>query len=306
MKARYLLSLILLISLYVPTSIFAQTAVVGAWNIQWLGTPEQRPNIAKGRAQKAEDIADYIIESGVDVLGLEEISDDDGVNGTYTNKTITRALQVIRNKTGQIWQYVLFPKRSGKTQLAGFAWNRNKARFIGQRKIPIDNSGGGAAWDRHPYAVKLSFGQGKTDAVFIVVHMKSNVGGAAVTRPQRAREARLLVEQLDFIRTFYDDEDIVIMGDTNVLSGQEEAVTTYVNSGFLDLNSENTPTTKEGDAPFDRIFVPEGQNEFQGSTMRVFRNDFLSSHSLSADTFFVRFSDHFMVTTRINVSKDDD
>jgi hypothetical protein len=115
-----------------------------------------------------------------------------------------------------------------------------------------------------------------------------------------------LVEKLNFVKSFYADKDIVLLGDTNVLGSDEEAVKIYTNAGFIDLNVQDMPTTKEGDAAFDRIFVPVGQSEFSGGAERVFKSEYLNSHNLSANDFFVRFSDHFMVTTRISIKSDDD
>lgn len=51
---------------------------IGAWNIQWLGNPEQRSGCGKDVRQSAEDLAMYISRSRVDILALEEISDTDG------------------------------------------------------------------------------------------------------------------------------------------------------------------------------------------------------------------------------------
>jgi hypothetical protein len=86
MKVRSMFLIVLLLSLSAPGN-FGQTANIRAWNIQWLGLPSSKPGNAKNLAQKAADLADCIIAICLDVLGLEEISDDDGVSITYTNKS---------------------------------------------------------------------------------------------------------------------------------------------------------------------------------------------------------------------------
>jgi len=75
-----------LVLVFVTSILHAQaTARVGAWNIEWLGVPGSRSGSGKNVKQKASDIADYIIDSNVDILGLEEVS----LNGpNNTNVTI--------------------------------------------------------------------------------------------------------------------------------------------------------------------------------------------------------------------------
>jgi len=288
------------------------TVYIGAWNIQWLGSPSQRPSYATGVAQSAADLADYIKRSKVDVLGLEEITDDDGAAGTRTNKTLTAAFDLIRQDTGQQWNHFLFPKPgTDQTQLVGLAWNRGKVNGDPQVfPIALDlPPGAGEVWRRWPYAVKLSFGNGKTDVVVIVVHMKSNRTGdgcdADCVRCARASEAFLLAAELDEISQKFQDADIVILGDTNVLSRNEPAVRTLTGAGLRDLNSQDNATFYDG-APFDRIFVTGGQPEFNTSSMGVYDNAYLTARGITKEQFWRRYSDHFMVVTGVSVMNDDD
>src|SRR5437762_11053288 len=79
---------------------------VGAWNIEWLGNPENRSGPAKNMQQKPEDLADYILAANVSVLGLEEIAEDatapnpDGGNDIMLNTIIGEALEQIHERTG--------------------------------------------------------------------------------------------------------------------------------------------------------------------------------------------------------------
>src|SRR3954471_14687038 len=85
-----------------------QTIRIGAWNIEWLGSPSNRHGDGHNVPQSPEDLADYIIASGVDILGLEECNDNDGDKVSRTNTTITKALEVIKQKTGNTWTHRLF------------------------------------------------------------------------------------------------------------------------------------------------------------------------------------------------------
>ena len=305
-----LLSLCFLICLF-PGAAYAQQQIkVGAWNIQYLGAHTCRPAATQQTAQRPSDLAKFIIASGVDILGLEEITDDDGQPNTFTNQTLTSVMTKIRETTGDTWDYMLFRRfqdgggcKAINLQLTGVAWNTKKVKRLEFKRIPIDTSSlpeGAAVWNRPPVAVKFSLGEGKTDIVFIVVHMKSNVGEN--TETTREWEARLLMDQLSFVKNHFADDDIVILGDTNVLGADEAAVQKFMQSGFKDLNAADGPTSIR-EEPFDRIFTPVGQSEFTTSEQAVFGPGYLN---LSSNKFLRRFSDHYMVTAKVNVAADDD
>jgi endonuclease/exonuclease/phosphatase family metal-dependent hydrolase len=279
------------------------TLRLGAWNIEWLGSPGQRSGPARNVAQTPEDLAAYIQAAGVDILALEEIGDDNGDPDTRTNATLTRAFERLERDTSRAWDYRLLPKKSNAdtTQLTGVAWDRGKLEFVGEVRVPsldVPNNDFNE-WDRSAHGVKLSAGPGLTDLVVIPVHMKSNRGGVAKTRLQRGLEANLLVAQLDFVRQHFEDDDIVILGDSNCLNKDEVAIQTFVSAGFVDLNAADTPTLFNGNAPFDRIFVTGGQGEFANSAMTVHKTLAPADHKK-------RLSDHYMVTTTIDVRPDED
>jgi predicted extracellular nuclease len=136
-------------------------------------------------------------------------------------------------------------------------WNQKKVSLEGNpetAQIPAQVDGVNI-WDRGIHAIKFRLGAGKTDIVVIPVHMKSNVGGVNKTKTQRAKEAAFLIAEISKLKTTFNDSDFVILGDTNVLSGDEPAVKNIVDAGFLDLNETDVPTTYSGPAPFDRIFL---------------------------------------------------
>ena len=283
---------------------FAQNVRIGAWNIEFLGKPDSRKDVGAGVPQEPADIADYIIASKVAILGLEEITD----NGTTpnTNKTIAAALDIVKQKTGATWRHVLFPKSSGRDQHIGVAWNTARVSIVGNpRKIDVPTNVQNAhIWDREPFAVKFSFGNGKTDIVVIVLHMKANTGGTPSPKKKREFEARTLVAELPAVRSALNDKDVVLIGDTNILDFNERADKIYRDAGFKDLNSTDRSTHMDGGA-FDRAFIP-GQQEFNGADEAIFDTEFLSAKNLTRTKFRKRFSDHFMAITRVTVMTDDD
>jgi hypothetical protein len=281
---------------------------VGAWNIQWLGKPEKRSGIGKKVPQKPEDIADYIKASGVQLLALEEICDDDGVSAKRTNKTLDTVVEILNEGTGADWRYILFPKRRADDdeQHTGLMWNAKTVTAVGEpykieMTVPPEEPGRPFYWNRWPHAMKFSTGEGTTDLVIVPVHMKSNLGKTQETRDQRAAEVRQLTEALKAVKSHFSDSDIVIIGDTNILESTEDAAKILLKAGFNDLNSCDESTTAMGDAPFDRAFVPADQPELIQKKIRVVR-----PHGLSPRQFRRDLSDHYMVTIKIKIEPDDD
>ncbi len=290
------------------SEVFCRDLTVGAWNIQWLGIPSMRSGIGKDVAQKAQHLADYIKKSGVRILALEEICDDDGVPATTTNRTLDTVIEILNEGSPANWRYLLFPKRKAddEEQHTGLMWNAKAVTAVGEPykiglKVPPDGPDKPFYWNRWPHAMKFSTGEGKTDFVIIPVHMKSNYGGANEARKQRAREAQQLTEALESVKKHFSDSDIVIIGDTNVLDSTEDSAKTFAGAGLKDLNAGDEPTTVMGHAPFDRAFVAADQPELEQRKIRVFR-----PYGLSPRQFRRDLSDHYMVTIKVRVERDDD
>src|SRR5262245_18076395 len=209
-----------------------QSVRVGAWNIEWLGNPEKR----KKPAQDPDDLARYISASKVDLLGLSEITHD--VEGDEPlNKTLTKTLQTLGKETEKEWKHLLFPSedKGHKDQLCGVAWNTAVVTLVEKPfRIPIRRGpkADENLWRRHPYAVKFSFGEKKTDVVLIPIHMKSNRGGITVMSKVRAEEANTLVRALAAVQNHFKDDDVIILGDVNCLIRDEPALVRFRTAGF--------------------------------------------------------------------------
>lgn len=279
---------------------------VATWNIEWLGRPDKR----NGVAQKAEDIAEYLKRSHADAVCLNEISHDTPGDGPWANQTLTAALQLLQEQTGHQWKQILFRKEdpNEKDQLLGVIWNTARLKLIGEPfRIPVRRVGKGEFLRRHPWAVKFSAGEGKTDFVLIPIHLKSNLGGREVTAKQRGEEAKAIVRALATVQNQFTDDDVLILGDSNCLSKDEVALTRFVFGGFRDLNGTDTATWIKSDmydyAPFDRILVPEDQPEFQTSLLRVHKDHGFAG---GEEEYRKRLSDHYMVIADLRVMDDDD
>ena len=279
-------------------SVYAQHVMVGSWNIENLGD--------RDFGQHPKALAQHIDLSGADVLALQELHDTNGAGAPYANSVLDEVLETLNELPGQDWTYEMFANRdaSATARLAGIMWNQEVVSKTGETfRVPVEFGDSEEVWKRVPTAVKFSAGDGMTDFVVISLHMKSNSSGEGEYDPEdlRLMEADALAEQLDGVRTAHGDEDIILIGDTNCKEADEDAMQTYAGAGFTDLNSSDAVTYKKGQwaSPFDRVLVPNGQNEFRYSRQYVLEPTDASDH-------YGRYSDHFLVKVAVRVLEDDD
>lgn len=290
---------------------------VGSWNIEWLGKPEDRSGVARDIAQDPNDLADAIIQSGVAVLGVAEVVTR--IHGRpIRSREVEAVIDVMMRKTGDKWAYVLFPGRADGDQLTGVLWNTAKVSALAadgtpwsdaenapwMLPIPKQRSAQGSyLWNRPPHAMKFSAGEGKTDFVVVMLHMKADYQGDFAAH--RSEEAKALVKALPELKKTFKDSDIVLTGDTNCTAQHEAALMTFESAGFTDLNASAKTTHWRGGF-MDRSFVPSDQPEFAGSVFQVGSDAYLKSRKLTPQDYKKRYSDHYLVWSTVKVMPDDD
>lgn len=300
-----------------PSPPAASTLRIGSWNIEWLGEPENRSGVAANVAQSPDDIAGYILESRVAILGVCEVVTR--LPGRpIRSRELEEVVAAMKRVSGAQWEYVLFPGRSDGDQLTGVLWDTSRVTAINPDGKPwkqaVDqpealaiprgrSSQGSSLWNRPPHAMKFSLGAGKTDLVVVVIHMKADYQGDFAVH--RREEAVALVKALPSLRESQRDADIVILGDSNCVSTSEPALKVFADSGFTDLNASGQQTHWRGGS-MDRILVPTGRSAFAASKLVVHSTDYLRAHSLRPEDFKRRLSDHYLVYTTVAVGADDD
>ena len=289
---------------------------LGSWNIENLGTPKSRRGPGEGVLQDPRDLAKYVRHARVDLLALQEITADGPAPAGFprkyrTSSVLTQTFDELNKTPGNGWKHILFPKAKAadEHQWTGIAWKSAKVKVVGDIvQLPVSHarsSKGYNLWDRNVHAVMFSAGPGKTDFVVLVVHLKANtIGNFAQHRYEELKE---LAAKLPYLaKAFPGEKDLVILGDTNMLDGQEPGPKALAKEGFKDLNKGEVDThTAKGVQPFDRVFVPRDQPEFARSGLEVL-SEFMKRERLSFAEFRRRFSDHYLIVTEIRVMADDD
>jgi exonuclease III len=321
----FLIGLLVVLAGLRATSIQAEEVRIGAWNIEWLGFPDKRGRPGKDVVQSPAALADYIASANLDVLALEEIGVDKP-QSPWTSSQLDAVVQALQKKHQQPWKYVLFPKTKYpdgtedfvvRGQHLGIAWRTDRATLASEPyevEVGENSTYGIKFWERRATAVKLSFGPGKTDMVFVPVHLKSNRNDVKpdekdFTQKQRSVEVQVFVDRLRKLKEHFKDEDVVILGDTNMLAPEDDTSKPLLAAGFRDLNQNDEGTTAawgEGysSAPFDRIFVPGGQPEFAKSMQMIHRTKTGSDDEIKR--FKRELSDHYLISCTVQIGNDDD
>lgn len=274
MKNLLILSCLLL-------SLNAESLRVGTWNIRWFGDQE------KG-SQKTEDLVKYISKAKLEFLAIQEVCSEKEL----------KKLCLKLSTNGQRWKSLILANRipNDTSQRCAVIWNTRKLQQVGLvYKIPLDkNRGETHYWHRQPHAVKFSRGKGLSDFVFIPIHMKAYAEKAN----QRQRELALLYSSLNKVSQKFNDQDIIILGDTN-LSNKEKLPP----SKWRTVNQQQSSTMPKSKfhegAAFDKIIIPSKQPETRSAKFFLHKttNDYWHRKTLS---------DHFLIYTELKVLKDDD
>lgn len=72
--------------------------------------------------------------------------------------------------------------------------------------------------------------------------MKTSVGPRREIMRKRELEAQTLLEALPAIKQHFQEEEIVVLGDTNCKERSEEAIQALVTTEFEDLNADDIPS----------------------------------------------------------------
>ena len=268
-----------------------ETIRVGAWNIETLGSNSSR--------QDPVDLAEKIAEMNCDVLALQEIY---VTARRWRSKELNQVIEELNeNDDSANWKYLLFRNRKwwDKVQVTGVAWNANRVTLEGEPyRIQIeDRTRNYNEWFRNPYAVRFSAGEGLTDFVVISLHMKAGKKDPNVE--QRSNEAAMLIAKLDDVREEMDDDDLILIGDTNVRRRNERALSKFEEAGFRDLYPGGPSTVSN--FWLDRALVSEDSPEFDDSEQTI-----MSVPRRERSSFRRRYSDHFPIFIDIRIGEDDD
>ncbi|HEU6437439.1 MAG TPA: hypothetical protein VE028_08300 [Nitratidesulfovibrio sp.] len=262
---------------------------VGAWNIEWLGTPDRR---TAGGLQTSDDIAAAIGASGVHLLALEEAAVTDG--GKAMRNAVLDGAFARLNAGGAQWSYLLFPARvpphskptvHNSTQCVGMAWDGRTLRLkrppqaimamvdmtaekeLDQRMRKAAGPDQGikllARW---PHLAVFDAGPGTREFGVVVLHLKASKGVTSLAMQARTMEGELLLPGLRKQAVSNGLRDILVLGDLNTQDRTEPVLQMLADEGFIDCNPGDQPTffgpRGKTRKPYDRILLRGDDDAF--------------------------------------------
>lgn len=298
----------------------AETFDAGTYNLSFFGSnPTNNPTPEKITTQ-VNNIATVLQKLNLDVVGVQEVSNDDALNALVAKLPNRKA--TISNR----WSYSFQgPDPNFPPQKTGFIYDtltmhlvEARAMFAGlydsarngyPGKIPSYPGGAINFWasGRLPFLASFEATiKGVTKRVTIInIHAKSSSDAASYNR--RVYDVRVL---LDSINAYYKDENVIILGDYNdKVNGSTYSNSTSPFKGFVDdadnYNALTLPLDQAGKISYiggsgliDNIII---SNELAGynianSTGIEDPRAYISGYSATSA------SDHLPVYSRFNFS----
>lgn len=202
---------------------------VGTFNIEWLGDGE---NDTKDRSEEDYKlIADVIKKTDFDIIGLQEIENDDALN---------KLLKFLPEFKGNVLE------KSGKQNLA----------FIHKNDVIIDTF-----YEYSPIAINPSRNRsglvvharkGNFDWIMLVVHLKatSRFDDTEEKRLEsiqtRAKQAEIVSKWVDSVLSNSKEKDIILVGDLNdnPRRGDNSAIYPLKGNNNIEILTENEQSCK--------------------------------------------------------------
>lgn len=211
--------------------------IVAAYNIQWIG-------------QKGHDydkLAEVIRH--FDVCGIIEVKRE---------KSLSDLAKALQEKTGKDWGFVYGVRThlppSSYYEAFGVLWRRDRVELSGLV---------GGVWDyeeafrNDPYIV--SFKRGNFDFAMLLVHTRWDAGSTI----NRAKEVKMIADQVNWMQGFLDERDFLVAGDFNYKGDHDDMKPLAEESGLVQLDRDPKSTYRTDGTGFsssyDHIYVLEDE-----------------------------------------------
>lgn len=202
----------------IPSSKLDESINIATWNIREFG-----------KKQRSEAAIHYIAEilGQFDLIGVVELRNDLG--------DLARVLRIL----GPYWDVVysdMIPDSGGNYERLGFIYDKRAVVFTGlaaeadapRRKKGLEYLPERSFW-RSPYLA--SFRSGNFDFVVLTTHIR---WGEEKDLGPRVRELEMLADWIEGKRRdkFAEDRDLLVMGDFNIASRDDECFTALTRHGL--------------------------------------------------------------------------
>ncbi len=268
----------------IPTIGNSDKLEIANWNIEWFGNATNGP---VNKTLQFNNVKTVLQKSKIDIWGLSEISNDSAfyrlLDSLPKYKGVLNPLSVTQ-KTALIYDSSLFSLVYAKSVLTSFSYDFASGRF--------------------PFEIALipKFGNLLDTHIFIVVHLKANVGTLAEKQTSLDRRTAASVHLKKYIDSAHFQKKVMVLGDFNDdtdVSIFNSKITPFVNFLLdtinfrfltLQLSEDRVASTVSYPEMIDhQIISNEWYNTYESNSCRIIKlSDYITS-------FGTNTSDHFPV-----------
>jgi len=256
-------------------------AVIGTFNIEWLGTK-------KRKEEDYKQIAEVIKDTGAQVLGIEEVADERGLK---------RVMKYLPDHS-----YII--SRSGKKgeQRTGVIFDKKRVKYNVNSIDQIDEVVVSQGL-RAPLVVDMKV-DGGFDFTFVVAHLKARFDAKSLKK--RKKQAQAMNSWLNDHLKKNGDKDVIIVGDLNDFVGSD-ALNTMAKGNVLQYATSEAKDGFYSNIRYESTIdhggltsVPGGAMEeyISGSLQTVDENDY--------NKYTQKISDHKPVFFEVRSDVDND
>ena len=208
--------------------------IVASYNIKWLGEwPHEYDSLAA-------------VIQHFDVCGILEVTDEDG---------LPPLIEALEDKTGRDWGYVY----GIRTHRPGGSYQEAYAAVWRRDRVELGDGVVSGIWDweeafrNDPFIV--SFKRRNFDFNLLLIHTR----WSSDTCGTRAGEVATIAKQINWMRTFLQERDIILAGDFNY-SGSSDAMIAMADSAGLTQIDPNHKSTFKADysdyaSSYDHMYI---------------------------------------------------
>ncbi|MCI0628234.1 MAG: hypothetical protein L0387_42380 [Acidobacteria bacterium] len=297
-----------------------RTVTVGAWNLEWLGTPAKRSNnLGPRRAEDLRAIATTIADVlDLEVVVLVEINTQHAEWTTLRGELAPRGFQFIEGSGGA--QRVVIAFDADEVQATPSTEPAEPAGFPTSFTRPDSDGSGQCLTSNAPKPLFANLRAGQFDFTVVGVHLKSKLSpqdcsDQTFTAFAREEQANAILAEIARRQQIGQaDQDVLVLGDYND-EVHESAPNALRAGGFRLLTEDANRSPSSGNlsylkAPFrskiDHIAMRPVERGSHSRSETMYLPAITTMTQAELDTFHRRFSDHGPAWTEFGISQPDD
>ncbi len=233
---------------------------IGTWNMKWLGTAHAN------KLDPVENVgiyADLVVSTGATLFALQEICATHSVRGFARCHYLDLITQALSDKQGVDWYYYLDDRN--KPQRLAYLYRSDQWQVENVRSVWPGRSYRSAS---RPLVGTVTALGTESDMSFDIVNVHFKAFPDVKSRGKRQKN---IIELAQWLSEQPLDEDIMILGDTNIYPADGYIEKPLADAGFSPLvDSEDTAIHDDKlSHRFDRFYISDGMKDELANAMYI-------------------------------------